>query len=79
MADGTIDWTALYTRLVTQLAGPAEVETPALGRVAFSRPSEMYLALNYLRMAEAAASGTATTGVIVIGHDRGLWPPKGCC
>jgi hypothetical protein len=73
------DFGAAINSLLAQLGGPVEVETPQLGRVAYPRPSELYAALNYLRLAQAAASGTATTGVITIGHDRGLWPCKGCC
>jgi hypothetical protein len=71
------DYDALYNNLAAQLGGPTEIETPQLGRVGFPRPSEVYAAMNYLRMAQAAASGTATTGVIVIGHDRGLSPTEG--
>jgi hypothetical protein len=73
------DWTALYNSLAAQLAGPVEVETPQLGRVMFPRPSELYAALNYLRLAQAAMNGTATTGVFVVQYDSGLWPPKGGC
>jgi hypothetical protein len=73
------DFAALYNALLAQLGGPVEVETPQLGRVTWPRPAELYQAMNYLRMAQAATSGTATTGVIVVGHDRGLWPPQGGC
>jgi hypothetical protein len=73
------DFDTLYNNLLAQMGGPVAVETPQLGRVEFPRPSEMYAALNYIRMAQNAASGNAPTGVIVIGHDRGLWPPEGCC
>jgi hypothetical protein len=73
------DFDTLYGNLLAQMAGPIEIETPQLGRVAYPRPSEMYAALNYLRMAQNAANGIAATGVITIGHSRGLWPCKGCC
>jgi hypothetical protein len=75
------DFDTLYNNLLAQMGGPVEVDTPQLGRVAFPRPAELYQALNYLRMAQAASSGTAVTGVITIGHDRGLWPCKegSCC
>jgi hypothetical protein len=79
MAQNSPDLAALYQQVLTQMGGPVEIETPQLGRVAFPRPAELYQALNYLRMAQAAASGTAVTGVFVVGHDRGLWPCKGCC
>jgi hypothetical protein len=73
------DFDAMYNAVLGQMGGPVELETPQLGRVAFPRPSEMVVALNYLKMAQNAAAGNAPTGVIVIGHDRGLWPPEGCC
>src|SRR5262249_41921264 len=75
----TPDWDAMYRQLVTQLAGPVEVETPQLGRVMFPRPSEAFLALNYLRLAQAELNGVRTAGTVVIGHDRGLWSRRGCC
>jgi hypothetical protein len=73
------DFDTLYNNVLALIGGPIEVDTPQLGRVAFPRPAELYAALNYLRMAQAAASGNAPTGVIVIQHDRGLWPCRGCC
>jgi hypothetical protein len=73
------DLDAIYNQVLGALGGPVSVETPQLGRVEYPRPSEMYAALNYLRMAQNAASGNAATGVITIGHDRGLWPCGGCC
>jgi hypothetical protein len=72
------DFSALYNGVLAQIGGPVEVETPQLGRVQFPRPAELYQALNYLRMAANAAAGTPTTGVFVIGYDRGLWPQGGC-
>ena len=69
----------LFEQVVRQMGGPVEVETPQLGRVMFARPSESFAALNYLLMAKAQLSGVATTGVITIGHDRGLWSRRGCC
>jgi hypothetical protein len=72
------DLNALYQQVLAQMGGPIEVDTPQLGRVAFPRPAELYAALNYLRMAQNAANGIATTGVFVIQHDRGLWPCKEC-
>jgi hypothetical protein len=73
------DFDTLYGNLLAQLGGPVEIETPQLGRVQYPRPVELYQAMNYLRMAQNAANGIAATGVITIGHDRGLWPCKGCC
>jgi len=70
------DLDALYDRTLGLLGGPTEVETPQLGRVQFPRPNELWAALNYLKL---AAAGTAAVGVVVISHDRGLWPCKGCC
>jgi hypothetical protein len=73
------DFDTLYNNVLGLIGGPVEVDTPQLGRVAFPRPAELYQALNFLHLAQSAANGIATTGVIVIGHDRGLWPCKGCC
>jgi len=73
------DFDTLSQQLLTQLgSGVIECETPQLGRVGFARPAELYQALNYLRIAQAAAAGSPPTGVIVIGFDRGLWPQGGC-
>jgi hypothetical protein len=72
------DWCAMYQALLKQIGGPVMVETPQLGRVEFARPSELYQALQMLRMEAARAAGTATAGVFVVGYDRGLWPTKGC-
>jgi len=72
------DFDTLYNNLLAQMGGPVEVETPQLGRVAFPRPSEVYQALNYLRMAASGAAGTSTAGVITVGYDRGLSPKGGC-
>jgi hypothetical protein len=68
------DLDALYQQALANLGGPVEVETPQLGRVTFPRPSELYAALNYIRMAQNAAAGIPATGVIVAGYDRGLDP-----
>jgi hypothetical protein len=72
-----VDLCALYSQLLTAMGGPVEVETPQLGRVMFPRPTEIYAAMNYLRMEALRASGASTAGVIVIGYDRGLGP-GGC-
>ena len=72
------DFNALALNILTQMGGPTSVETPQLGRVEFPRPSEMYAAANYLRMAANAAAGIPSTGVFVVGYDRGLWPHGGC-
>jgi hypothetical protein len=71
------DYNAMYNNLLAQMGGPIEVSTPQLGVVQFPRPSEVYAAMNYIRLAQAAASGTATAGVFVIQYDRGLWPQGG--
>jgi hypothetical protein len=68
------DYNAMLNNLLTQMGGPIEVDTPQLGRVQFPRPSEVYAAMNYIRMAQASAAGTATAGVFVACYDRGLWP-----
>jgi hypothetical protein len=68
------DYNALYDKLLAQLGGPVEVETPGLGRCAFPRPAEVYSAMNYVRMAQAQAAGLATAGVFVVGYRRGLEP-----
>jgi hypothetical protein len=70
------DWNAIYSTALAQLGGPVSVETPQLGRVEFPRPSELYAALNFLKLAQAEASGVATAGVFVVGHRRGLEPKE---
>jgi hypothetical protein len=70
------DWNAIYSKALAQMGGPVEIETPQLGRTQFPRPSELYAALNYLKLAAAEASGVATAGVFVVGHDRGLGPKE---
>jgi len=73
------DFSALIQQLITQLGGGVvETDTPQLGRVGFARPAELYAAMNYLSLAQAAANGVATAGVITIEHDRGLWPMRRC-
>ena len=72
------DFNALAANILASMGGPVSVETPQLGRVEFPRPSELYAAINYLKMAANAAAGNSTTGVFVVGYDRGLWPHGGC-
>jgi hypothetical protein len=68
------DYTAIANKILNLIGGPVEIDTPQLGRVGFPRPAELYQALNYIRMAQAQAAGTATAGVFVAQYDRGLWP-----
>jgi hypothetical protein len=72
-------WAALYSQLVSQLgAGTIAVESPALGRVEFARPADLFQALNILKLEAANANGIAGAGVITCGYDRGLSPKGGC-
>lgn len=72
------DLDALYQQVLGTLGGPVEVETPQLGRVAYPRPSELYQALNFIKLAQNQAAGVSGAGVIVIGYNRGLGPTRGC-
>ena len=80
MPNGTIDYSALIAQIVTQAAGPLEIETPNLGRVMFNRPQDALQAIYLLQMAQAQAAGASATGVFVAGYDRGLsCPSNGGC
>jgi hypothetical protein len=72
------DYDVIYAQLLTQLGSPTEIETPALGRVVFPRPSELRMALDLVRQEQARASGTAGAGVFVVGYNRGLGPQGEC-
>jgi hypothetical protein len=72
------DWDSLYTQLLTQLTSPVSIETPQLGRVENQRASDLYTALNMLRLEAANANGISTAGVMTVGYDRGLGPKGGC-
>jgi hypothetical protein len=72
------DFDALYSQLLSQLAGPMAVESPQLGRVQFGPASDLYQSLNIIRMEQARAAGLSTAGVFVCGYDRGLGPKGGC-
>src|SRR5215469_18488043 len=66
MANGSsIDYNALIAQILTQAAGPQEIETPQLGRVAFHRPQDALAQVYLMQMMAAQSSGVATTGVFV--------------
>jgi len=44
----------------------------------FPRPSEAWLALNYLHLAQMQAAWIQAAGVITLEYDRGLGPKGGC-
>jgi hypothetical protein len=73
------DFDSLYNQLMAAVGAPLEIETSQLGRVMNRSAKDVYQMLEILRMEQARAAGAVpVTGVIVIGHDRGLWPAGGC-
>jgi len=56
----------------------ALMEFRLLPQMTFPRPSEAWLALNYLHLAQMQAAGIQAAGVITIGYDRGLGLKGGC-
>ena len=78
MPQKTTDWDAITDALASQMGGPLEIENPQLGRVMYRPAKDLWAILGIARMMEAQASGVPTTGVFVVGYDRGLAPKGGC-
>ena len=72
------DWDAIYATIAGSIGGPAEIETPQLGRVTNRSARDLYQLLAIVRQEAARAAGTPSTGIIVAVYDRGLDPTGGC-
>jgi hypothetical protein len=72
------DWDAIADALSNQMGAPSEIENPQLGRVMYRPAKDLWAMLGIIGMMQAQASGVPTTGVFVVGYDRGLAPKGGC-